>query len=133
MGSISLDWIDCAAILVFAYAGITLMTLAGADLTRHGKWTVAALLAGPFARRALIGPPRPHKPTGIKLASSAALAFLATALVVGGGALMLMTFSLIDGKPIPGSIYLAGAVAFVALAIGAVLDRSTRVPKPAKA
>jgi hypothetical protein len=125
----SLDWIDCAAILISAYLGILVMSLAGVDLTRHGKWTLGALIAGPLVRRAVIGPPRPHKPTGIRVASFAALVFLATAFVCGGGALMLMTFRLSDGKPIETGIYLAAAVALVTLAIGAVFDRSTRLPR----
>ncbi len=124
---ISLDWIDCAAILICGYAGIAVMSLAGADLTKHGKWTLGALFAGPLARRAIIGAPRPHKPESTKLGRGAALVFLATALVVGGGALMLLTFRWIDGKPIESGIYVAFAVTAGAFAIGALLDRRTRV------
>jgi hypothetical protein len=90
---------------------------------------MGALLVGPGVRRAIIGPPRPHKPSGVKLASGAALVFLATALVFGGGTLLIATLSMIDDKPLGYGVWLGGTVAVGALAIGAVLDRGTRVPK----
>jgi len=124
--SMQLDGIDAFLMLASATAFFALVSALGFDAGKlRGGAIIAGMLAGPLARRALVGPPLPHKPTRSKVAGFFTLILIATGVLVGGFGILLVALRLGDGKDWTGAALTAGA-GLAILAVGAVVDRSKR-------
>lgn len=124
-----LDGIDAFLMLASATAFFAIVTALGFDAGKlRGGAIIGGMLAGPFARRALVGPAPPHKPTRSKAVSFLAMILIATGVLVGGFGILLVALRLGDGKDWSGGAITAG-VGLAILAVGAVVDRSQRQTK----